>query len=147
MVEAWGDQMIAMIGNMTWLLGKNLRHCVNEKKKLLHVCMHSPAQLPKKTQKAIKSHTFQHNSQKYTISILLKLHTPPHTMSLPSNPCFHLVEAGENRTCLCYSGLYTHCGPQQESLQPHSPGHLTQALRSHLMSFQTDLILYRDGDC
>lgn len=93
------------------------------------------------------TNTIAQHSKKKHVSILLKLHTPPHVTSLPSSPCFHLIEAGvgEREQNMCYSELSTHCGPRQGSPPPNLCPMLTQSLRPHLMPFQTDLNIWQSA--
>lgn len=121
--------------------------CITWKGKRLHVCVCMTLSYCQ-----TENNSKQNNRTRFGITvwnvlllILLMLHThAPHALSLPSSPCFHLMEAGagvrEQNMLVLFRALHplwSSAGESRAQLIP-SP---TQTLRPHLMPFQTDLNL------
>lgn len=121
-----------------------LYQCVTWKLKRLHMCTHDTVLTAKhKTVNKITDYIWAWGGEIYWFLWCSKL-LSPRSLSLPSSPCFHLVEAwvgvrGESMFVLfrALHPLWCSAGESIPQLIP-SPA---QALRPHLVPFQADLNL------
>lgn len=109
------------------------RHLKLKSKKCACVQCSAPDPAPEieKEIQTKKSHWCQQDylSQKYSVSILLTLHTPPHTTSPPSSLGFYLKEAGaaerEQNMFVLFRALHplwSSAGESTAHLLPPRPG-------------------------